>query len=208
MYAGLQFLVSGFNVVKREMAKEWLRNTVLMIVFIQASFYLYGLILNISALLTAGILSLVNQDFFLLTADNLPNIGLEFVFTGLYVVFLVISVLFLTIRFLVVTFGIVFVPIGIFCYFIPPLRSYGKLILQLLGMLIFITIIDAIIILSCSQLLNTAIFQDFKILLMIVCLMIIDLVFIILSKHIIHKTSIDGSIGNISNIIKYVGVGL
>ena len=44
LYAGFQFMFSGFDVVKREMAKEWLRNTVLMIVFIQASFYLYGLL--------------------------------------------------------------------------------------------------------------------------------------------------------------------
>ncbi|MBU0758387.1 MAG: hypothetical protein KKF44_10040, partial [Nanoarchaeota archaeon] len=41
LYSGFMFLFSGHDVIKREMAKEWLKNTVMMIVLIQASFYLY-----------------------------------------------------------------------------------------------------------------------------------------------------------------------
>lgn len=75
IYSGFQFLVSGHNALRRAMAKEWLKNTVIMIVLIQASFYLYGAILELSSILTTAVLSKVNKYFFMLTADNLMNIG-------------------------------------------------------------------------------------------------------------------------------------
>jgi hypothetical protein len=192
--------------MRREMAKEWLKNTVIMIVLIQASFYLYKLFVELGSIMTSSVLSLVDYHFFMITTDNLVNVGLEFIFIFLYAIILLITVLFLVTRYLIVAFGVLFAPIGIFCYFIPPLRSYGRLILNILGMLIFVTFLDAIIILACSMLITIPLFQNFKILVMINCFMIIDLLFIILAKHIIHKVSMDNGSSSMVQAVKYVGM--
>lgn len=208
VYAGFLFLFSGHDVMRREMAKEWLKNTVIMIVLIQASFYLYGLFIDLGSIMASTILSMVDPHFFMLTADNLTNVGLEFLFILIYALVLIITLLFLTMRYLIVACGVLFLPIGIFCYFIPPLKSYGKLILNLIGMLIFITFIDAIIILACSMLISLPAFQNIKILVMITCFIIIDLLFVMLGKHIISKTSLDEVAGKAMQAGKYIATML
>ena len=149
---------------------------------------------------------MVDQHFFMITADNLVNIGLEFLFIFLYVIILLITLLCLTMRYLIVAFGVLFIPIGIFCYFIPPLRSYGRLIINILGMFIFITFLDAIIILACSMLITIPIFQNVKILVMITCFMIINILFFVLAKHIIHKTSMDNGADKLVQAGKYIAM--
>lgn len=206
IYAGFQFLISGHNVIRREIAKEWLKNTVIMIVLIQASFYLYGLIVQLGSILTTSILSMVSEEFFKLTADNIVNIGLEFLFVACYVLTLLFTIILLVMRYLVVAFGVLFAPIGVFCYFIPPLKSYGKLILHLLGMFIFITVLDAVIILACSMMINIPLFENFKILIMISCLGIVNILFLILTKHIISKTSLSDSGEKLAQAAKYIAM--
>ena len=208
MYAGFQFLFSGHNVLKREIAKQWLKNTVIMIVLIQASFYLYELALELGAILSSSVLSLVDPNFFLLTADNLVNIGLEFLFVTFYAITLVITLLLLLIRYLIVSFGVIFVPIGIFCYFVPPLKSYGKLILHLLGSFIFITFIYSLIILGCSLIAELPIFENVKIMIMISCFSIINLLFIIITIKAIFKAIFSGGNGGgeIAQVVKYMGM--
>lgn len=206
MYAGFQFLFSGHNVIKREMAKEWLKNTVIMIVLIQASFYLYGLILELSSVMTSAVLSLVNEQFFLLTADNFINIGLEFLLVIFYVIILLVTVLCLILRYIMVALGVILAPIGIFCYFIPPIKGYGKLIINILGVNIFITFIASIIILACSMLINIEIFENIKIMVMIICFLIIDLMFIIATIHAIIKSATTGGSDKITEAVKYISM--
>jgi hypothetical protein len=207
IYSGFQFLFSGHNVIKREIAKEWLRNSVIMITLIQASFYLYGLVLEISAMLTSSVLSMVDEKFFLLTADNIANIGLEFLCSIFYVLVLFITILLLLIRYLIVSFGVIYVPVGLFCYFIPPLRSYGKLVLHMLGSFIFITFIDAVIILGCSMLIEIPLFENIKILVMIACFSIINIMFIIMTIKAIFKAVFSSGGGeSISQAVKYIAM--
>ena len=61
----------------------------------------------------------------------------------------------------------VFAPIAVFLYFIPPLQDYGKLIMNFLGTCIFLTFFDALILLSCSKLIEIQLFENFKIMVMI-----------------------------------------
>ncbi len=206
IYSGFQFLFSGHNIIRREMAKDWLKNTVIMIVLVNASFYLYKLVLELGSALTTSVLSMVDEHFFLITADNIVNIGLEFLFVTFYVITLFVTVFFLIIRYLVVAFGVIFVPIGIFCYFIPPLKSYGRLILNILGMFIFITFLDAIIILACSMLIEIPLFENIKILVMICCFSIVNLLFIILTKHVIGKSSVSDSGEKVAEAVKYIAM--
>jgi len=112
-------------------------------------------------------MSLVEPHFFLFTLNNLSNIGLEFFLGGIYVLVLIITALFLTIRYLFVAIGVVLFPIGIFLYFVPPIQDYGKLILNYLGVCIFVVFFDSIIFIATSQLTNISIFANVKIMLMI-----------------------------------------
>lgn len=167
LYAGMNFMFSGHNEVKRAKSKEWFQNVFLMILFTQMSFILYGMILDVSSLLTAGMMNLVNEEFFLLTADNIINIGLQFFFALLYVSTLLFTMLILMIRYLTIAMGVVLFPIGIFLYFIPPVQDYGKLILNYLGVCIFIGFFDSIIFLVASQLIQIPAFENMKIMVMI-----------------------------------------
>jgi len=176
LYSGFNFMISGYDVVKRTKAKEYFRNIFIMIVLVQASYFIYSAVIDVNSLLTAGVVSLVDQKFFLITADNIVNIGLQFLFALLYVSTLLLTVIMLTFRYILVAAGVVFVPIGIFLYFIPPVNHYGKLILNFLGTCIFITFFDSLILLVCSKLIDIPIFQNFKILVMITAFAIVNFI--------------------------------
>jgi hypothetical protein len=167
LYSGFNFIISGYDAEKRNKAKEWFRNIFIMIVLIQASYFLYSLIIDINALLTSGVINIINENFFLLTADNIVNLGLQFIFALFYGLTLFFTVLFLTLRYIIIAIGVVFIPIGIFFYFIPPLKEYGKLIMNFLGTCIFVTFFDSLILLASSKITEIAIFANFKILVMI-----------------------------------------
>ena len=167
LYSGVNFMISGYDVAKREKAKEWFKNIIIMIVLVQASYFIYSAVIDINSLLTSGVINLVDTHFFMLTADNIINIGLQF-FLGIFYVFtLLITILMLTLRYIIVAVGVVFIPIGIFLYFIPPLQSYGKLILNFLGICIFVTFFDSIVFLAGAKLVELQLFANFKIVVMI-----------------------------------------
>src|SRR3989338_11653451 len=139
LYAGFIFITSNSNPMRRTQAKEVIKDTFIMIILIQGSFYIYDLILNLNSILSNAVLTLIEPEFFLITVDNIVNVGLEFLFSIAYVRVLFLTVLLLVMRYIIVSLGVILFPIGIFCYFIPPLRSYGKFIIHLLGVFIFVT---------------------------------------------------------------------
>jgi len=180
VYAGFNFMISGYDAQKRSKAKEWLKNILIMIVLVQASYFLYEIVIDIGSLLTTAIINLIDESFFLITADNLINIGLQFFFAAFYVITLIITTILLAIRYIIVAVGVVFVPLGVFFYFIPPLQDYGKFIFNFLGICIFMTFFDALVFLVCSELTNIPIFADIKILVMIGAFSISNLLMIYL----------------------------
>src|SRR3990167_1416119 len=110
----------------------------------------------------------------LLPVFFLLGLNLKFLFSIAYVLVLFLTVLLLVMRYIIVSLGVILFPIGIFCYFIPPLRSYGKFIIHLLGVFIFVTFFDLLIILACSMLIEAPIFASIKILVMIACFSIVN----------------------------------
>ncbi len=206
IYSGFNFLFSGMDVIRREMAKEWLKNTVIMIVLVQASFYLYDLFLQLVSVMTSSVLTMVDEHFFMITADNIVNIGLEFLMVPTYVFVLLITVIVLVARYIVLAVGAVFVPFGVFLYFIPPLRSYGKFILHFLGMLGAVAFIDAIIILACSMLVEIPLFENFKIVVMIVCFIIVNITHLLVAKMVIGSASFESGREGIAQAAKYIAM--
>jgi len=67
----------------------------MMIVLVQASYFIYSAIIDVSSLLTSGVINLMDRHFFMLTADNIINIGLQFFFAVCYVIVLLIAVSYL-----------------------------------------------------------------------------------------------------------------
>ncbi len=201
LYSGFNFMFSGHDAVRREKAKEWFRNTIIMIVLIQASYFLYSLVIDISSLVTNATINLISQTFFQLTIDNIVNVGLQFFFALFYVLILFLSALILTIRYLIVAFGVALLPFGIFFYFVPPLKSYGKLILNFLGVCIFVTFFDAVIFLVSSKLLTIPIFASMKILVMISAFSIANILMLYLMFFSIIKSALEATNGATGAII-------
>lgn len=206
VYAGFVFLTSNANPIKRAHAKETLKDTVIMIVLIQASFYLYGFILSISSILNNAILSMVDPHFFLLTIDNLTNIGLELLTSSVYGLTLFVTMLMLVIRYIVVSIGVVLFPVALFCYFVPPLKGYGKFMLNVLGIFIFITFIDLLIILACSMIVDIPVFENFKILVMISCFLIVNYTLWLSIKFALKKSSAVSIKDDINQAVKYIAL--
>lgn len=204
LYAGFAFLTAGGNPVKRARAKESLQNSVLMILLIAASYYLYELILSVVSIMSNTVLEMIDPTFFLLTFDNFINIALEGIFVTLYVIMLTFTLLFLVLRYIFVSFGVILVPIGIFCYFIPPLKSYGRFILNVLAIFLFVVIIDLLIILVCSIIIEAPVFASIKIVVMIACFMLIDYSLFWAIKFAITKSSVDSLKDDVQQAVKYI----
>jgi hypothetical protein len=189
LYAGFSFIISGYDVQKRENSKEWLKNIIIMIILIQASFFIYELGVQLSSVMTSTTLSQIDQNFFLLSIDNLPNVALQIIYFLLYIFTLILTSLILIIRYGIVAIGVVLFPLSIFLYFILPLRPYGLLILNFLGVSLFITFLDAIILLGFSKILEIGTFANIKILLMISAFGLVDCLMFFLMFFSIIKSA-------------------
>jgi len=189
IYAGFTFIISGYDSGKRENAKSWLRNIVIMIILIQASFFIYELAIELSSTTTAATLSLIDSKFFLLTIDNITNVGLELLFAFFYVLTLLFTSLVLVIRYAIVAVGVVLFPLAIFFYFIHPLKQYGILILNFLGVCIFVTFLDAIILIGFSKVAEIGLFANFKILVMLSAFTLVNVLMFFLMFFSIIKAS-------------------
>jgi hypothetical protein len=206
LYAGVTLVVGSASPIKRAHAKEMLQNGIFMMILVQGSFYLYDLLTTLGANMSNALLSQVDPVFFLLTIDSMTNIGLQFLFGMFYVIALLCTVLLLVLRYIVVSVGVVFFPVGIFLFFVPPLKGFGRIILNTLGILIFITFFDMLIILASSMLLDIALFTDFKILVMIVCFATICGTLLFSFIYSIKEATTTGLRDSVSKAVKYVGL--
>ncbi|MGV8142258.1 MAG: hypothetical protein ACP5NS_01325 [Candidatus Pacearchaeota archaeon] len=178
--SGITFLISGYDVEKREQAKGWLRNIVIMIILVQSSFFIYGLFIDLSSTMTSAVLSLIDPAFFTISASSVTGLGLTILLSLFYLIALILTTLVLTLRYAVVAIGVVLFPIGIFFYFLPPMKSFGSLILNLLGISMFITFIDAILLVGFSALMNISTFSSLQIIVLISVFLLIDILMFVL----------------------------
>ena len=206
VWAGVIFVTSSNNPIRRSQAKDMLRDFIIMMVLMQASFFLYELVIQINSILSTAIYNMIDPHFFMLTADNIVNMGLEFIFTMSYVLVLFLTVVLLAMRYIVVSMGVIMLPLALFCYFIPPLKGYGKFMLNVLGIFIFITFFDLLIILACSMIVEADLFEYFKTLIMINCFSIINYTLYLAIKFALSKSSVSTVKDDISQAAKYVAM--
>lgn len=189
IWSGFTFILSGYDARKREHAKEWLQNIIVMIVLVQASFFIYQLAVELSAVMTSTTLTLIPSSFFELTLDSTINIGLEIIFSFSYIITLLIASFILIIRYGIVAVGVVLFPLAIFSYFLPPLRPYGLLLLHFLGVCIFVTFLDAIILVGFAKLVEVPLFANIKILVMTSAFLFLNLLMFFLMFFSIVKAA-------------------
>jgi len=202
LIAGFNLVISGYSAEKREKAKMWLKNVVLMVFFVQASYLLYSIILELSSSLTAGVLNLVDEQFFLLTVDNITNIGLQIMLAVPYLLSLAVSIVLLALRYLLVAVGVVFFPIGLFLNFIPPLKSYGKLIINILAIIIFLPFVNSLMLLAASMLVEIPVFENFKALIMTASFSLINLSMILLLAFAVAKAAFAAMNSDLGRAVK------
>jgi len=163
IYVGFKFIISGESPEEREKAKSSLKNIIIMMILVQASYHLYNLIISISSALTKVVLNLTSDSFFIITSKP-ENIGFDIVLAVFYLIILIITLLVLMLRYIFVSSGVIFFALGIFFYFISPLNQYGRLIINFLMACIFLPFFYAIVFLAGSKL---AVGSSYKTLIMI-----------------------------------------
>ena len=197
---GINFIISGYDSAKRENAKNWLRNIVIMIILIQASFFIYQLGVDLSSIMTSASLHLIDESFFLISPEGINDLALSIIFSSLYIVTLIITSIVLIMRYAFVAIGVVLFPMGIFMYFFPPLRSYGSLIINFLGTAIFVTFFDALLLIGFSKLTDIGIFGEMKMLVLISAFLVISLLMLFLMFFSIVKAGF-----NVYTDVKRIG---
>jgi len=203
LFVGFRFLLAGHSPEQREKAKRSLANIILMMIFVQTSFFLYKLILEVISSVTTVIFNLIRDDFFLITMDSISNIGLELVLIIPYVITLIVTLIFLVLRYLCVGMGVVFFALGIFFYFIEPLNQYGKLILNYLFVIMALPFFYSIIFLASSKFLELEVFANMKIVVMIGAFSLANLGTLFLILFVIFKAANTAAkpIGGIKTVI-------
>ena len=185
--SGFTFIISGDNPEKREGAKMWLRNIVIMMILIQSSYFLYQLVIDLNSIMTSAVLSMLDPSFLLASGDSFSDIGSAVFFGLIYMIVLILTMIILVIRYDIMAIGVVLLPIAIFMYFIPFLRSYGALILNFLGTVIFASFFSAILLIGFSQLSTLPLFQNMNLLVPIASFLVIDVMIILLMLFSIVK---------------------
>ena len=116
---------------------------------------------------------------------------------------MIITVIFLALRYFLVAVGLVFFPIGIFFYFIPFLKAYGKLVISSLMVVVFLPFFQSLILLIVSKMMEAPVFADYKIVVMIVSFTLINLLMVFLIIFALIKSAfavMNSDVGKVTKI--------
>lgn len=200
VWIGLKFIISGESPEQREKAKADLKSIIIMMILVQGSYHLYELALAVSASLTGVVFDMISNSFFRLTLESISSFGFDLIFGILYILHLIVVLSLVLLRYIFVSAGVILFALGIFFYFIPFLHQYGKLILNGLGVLIFIPFFYSIIFLIGSKIAELHEFSGMKTLIMVGTLDIIILSTFLLLLFVIVKTAT--KVKKVTNLIK------
>ncbi len=146
LIVGLLFLFSSFDSARRATAKEWFKSSIFLVVGVNASFMFYQLFLGLGAAVANYLWVSEFEQLFSNTLLSSFNMILVCVYSGSALLAFVT----LFVRYLVLLLGTVLFPIGIFFYFIPPLKAWGKMLFELLFAAVLMQIVDVIVFIGAS----------------------------------------------------------
>ena len=180
-FSGLYLILRSDSVEGRIKAKTYLKNAIILIVLIPSSFYLYDLLLKFTSGLSNIALNHVNESFFYIDYDSIGGAIEETIMYLIYLIAIIITLILLAIRYFFASIAIIFFPIGILLYFFPFTQNYGKLILNLILINLFIPFFASIMLAGFSQLAHTGIFQNLQTLLATITFITIDVMLLLLA---------------------------
>jgi hypothetical protein len=135
---GIQIMLSR-GISSQTNAKSVIQKTIISILLVASSLQIYQLILNLSQAISSFFLVNSLPDFGAPSISTIALFALAFFFLTLFVIFLIV-------RFIFISLGVVIFPIGIFLYFFTPTKAYGKLLLSIIFLFLFIQILFALVI--------------------------------------------------------------
>ncbi len=155
MALALFFIVRANDVEGRLMAKKWLENMLIMIVLLSFSFSFFQMMLDFNTYLSTSLASDSMRTIFS------PTGSFSSVIFALVMLLLIVSMMMLTfvtllVRYILIPFLLLLFPVGIFLYFIPVTQSWGKTILKIIVIVVFMTTVDALVLLGLSSLFSAS----------------------------------------------------
>ena len=151
MGLALFFILRSNDVEGRVTAKKWLENMLVMIVLLSFSFPLFQMMLDLNTYLSTNLASDSMKTIF-----N-PSASFTSAIFALLMLFLIVFMMMLTfltllVRYIMIPFLLLLFPVAIFLYFIPVTQSWGKTFFKIIAIVVFMTTIDALILLGLSSL--------------------------------------------------------
>ncbi|MEW6584209.1 MAG: hypothetical protein AB1442_01210 [Nitrospirota bacterium] len=154
MGLGLYYIARSTDVEGRVKAKRWLTQIFLMVVALAFSFYIFELMLDLNQQIAAALLAEAELNFFSVSAS------FSSIIFALVILIAVVTSAFLTfstllIRYILLPFLLLAFPFSIFLYFLPPTQNWGRMMLKVTAVIVFMTSFDALILLGLSALFHT-----------------------------------------------------
>ena len=147
MGLGLFYILRSTDVEGRMAAKRWLQGIFLMVVALTFSFYIFQMLIDINQAIATNLLNQATLDFFNVQA-SIPDFVFAIVILLFFVFSSVMAFFTLLIRYLLLPFLLLLFPFSLFLYFLPISEGFGKFLLKLTCILIFMTSVDALLILG------------------------------------------------------------
>lgn len=153
MGVAMMFIVRSNDVEGRIAAKKWLENMLVMIVLLSFSFLIFQTMLDLNTYLST---SFANESMKVLFTPSGTFTSAIFALLMLFFIsgMLILTFVTLLVRYILIPFLLLGFPIAIFLYFIPLTQSWGKAFLKAIAMIVFMTTIDALVLLGLSALFN------------------------------------------------------
>jgi len=154
MGLALYFILRSGDAEGRANAKRWMENVLVMIVLLAFSFQIFQAMLDLNSYLSTSIANEGMREIFRSPLDFSSAI---FALVILIPAIAIMTLTFLTllIRYLLLPFMLFLFPFAIFLYFIPLTQKWGGVFLTLIVIILFMTTIDALVLLGLSSLFNS-----------------------------------------------------
>jgi hypothetical protein len=154
MGLGLYYIVASTEVEGRIAAKKWLKNLFLMIIVLTFSFSIFKMILDVNQSIASTLLNQASTNFFSVNA-TLSDLVFGVVILLGYVTFALLTFATLLGRYLMIPFLLLLFPFAVFFYFLPISEAFGRFLLKLILLILFMTSLDALLILGFSTLFSS-----------------------------------------------------
>lgn len=154
MGVGAYYITTAADPEKRVKARLWIQNVLFMIILLSFSFPIFKMVMDLNLYITTSIYS---QSFSDMLNVQVAFTSLIFALVLSFVFIIAAATTFITlvIRYLMIPFLLLLFPIAIFLYFIPFTKEWGSFLLKFIMLILFMTAIDAVIILGMSYLLSS-----------------------------------------------------